>query len=107
MISEVTGASDDVIQNTGSYGFLGRCVREYRPFECCGLGDFKGAENMKKRGVPKNAGISDDIYENKGQKNGFRRYPTMFMKTSNLLVLSDDIYENKRFKHYSGGVPTA
>jgi hypothetical protein len=92
---EKLGISDDVPESEGSYWFSGRNVRKSRPFECNGLHDFKGGWSPKKRGVPKNAGISDDMYENKGQKNSYRGYPTMFMKTSNLTVLSDDIDENK------------
>ena len=92
---EKLGISDDVPESKGSYWFSGRNVRKSRPFECNGLRDFKGGWSPKKRGVPKNAGISDDMYENKGQKNSDRGYPTMFMKTGNLTVLSDDIDENK------------
>jgi hypothetical protein len=55
---------------------------------------LKGGWSPKKRGVPKNAGISDDMYENKGQKNSDRGYPTIYMKTGNLIVLSDDVDEN-------------
>jgi hypothetical protein len=34
------------------------------------------------------------MYENKGQKNSDRGYPTIYMKTGNLIVLSDDVDEN-------------
>ena len=63
---EKLGISDDVAESKESYWFSGRNVRKSRPFECNGLHDFKGGWSPKKRGVPKNAGISDDMYENKG-----------------------------------------
>jgi hypothetical protein len=81
---EKLGTSDDVAESTGSYWFSGRNVRKSRPFECNGLDDFQGGWSPKKRGVPKNAGISDDVYENKGQKKCLREHPTMFMKTHDL-----------------------
>jgi len=54
----------------------------------------EGNWRPKKRGLPKNAGISDDVYENKGQKKCLREYPTMSMKINDLAFLSDDADEN-------------
>jgi hypothetical protein len=36
---------------------------------------------MREKGGPKNEGISRDVYENKGQKNGPQRFLQKLMKT--------------------------
>jgi len=76
-------------------GFLAEMSETSDPLNAVAYTVLKGGWSPKKRGVPKNAGISDDMYENKGQKNSCRGYPTMFMKTGDLTVISDDIDENK------------
>jgi hypothetical protein len=45
------------------------------------LSDFLGTKKGKNRGVPKNAGISDDVYENKGGE-------------MSISGISDDVVEN-------------
>jgi hypothetical protein len=77
-------------------GFLAEMSEKASPLNAMAYTVLKGGWSPKKRGVPKNAGISDDMYENKGQKNSDRRYPTIYMKTGNLIVLSDDVDENKQ-----------
>ena len=76
-------------------GFLAEMSETSDPLNAVAYTVLKGGWSPKKRGVPKNAGISDDVYENKGQKNSDRGYPTIYMKTGNLTVISDDIDENK------------
>ena len=77
-------------------GFLVEMAEKAGPLNAMAYMILRGGWSPKKRGVPKNAGTSDDMYENKGQKNSDRGHPTMFMKTSNLTVLSDDVDENKQ-----------
>jgi hypothetical protein len=45
----------------------------------------------EKSGVPKNAGISNDVYENKGQNKS-------------LLGMSNDVYENRKLSCFSEDV---
>jgi hypothetical protein len=79
----------------GATGFVAEMSEKAGPLNAMGYMILRGVGARKKRGIPKNAGISDDIYENKEPKNCYRGYPTMFMKTSKLTALSDDIDENK------------
>ena len=79
----------------GVTGFLAEMSEKAGPLNAMAYAISRGVGAREKRGVPKNAGISDDLCENKGQKNSYRGYPTMFMKTGNLTVPSDDIDENK------------
>jgi hypothetical protein len=79
----------------GVTGFLAEMSEKAGPLNAMAYAISRGVGAREKRGVPKNAGISDDMYENKGQKNSDRGYPTIYMKTGNLTVISDDIDENK------------
>jgi len=79
----------------GVTGFLAEMSEKAGPLNAMAYAISRGVGAREKRGVPKNAGISDDMYENKGQKNSDRGYPTIYMKTGNLTVLSDDMDENK------------
>jgi len=79
----------------GDAGFLAEMSEKAGPLNAMAYAISRGVGAREKRGVPKNAGISDDMYENKGQKNSDRGYPTIYMKTGNLTVLSDDMDENK------------
>jgi hypothetical protein len=46
---------------------------------------FRGAqEGLKKRGDPKNEGMSNDVYENKGPEISLCELETMLMKTKDL-----------------------
>ena len=54
-----------------------------------------GEEKSKKGGTPRNEGISDDIYENKGRKKEGWESPTIVLKTIILYLLSEDVDENK------------
>ena len=47
--------------------------------------DFGGVqEGSEKKGAPKNEGMSNDVYENKGQKNRHFGLETMLLKTNKL-----------------------
>ncbi len=48
------------------------------------LGRIDEGRVQKKRGAPKNEGISNDVYENKGRKKGLPLPVNMLLKTSNL-----------------------
>ena len=48
----------------------------------------------KKRG-PQIEGKSNDVYENKGRKNGVGVSLMMLLKTNQLTVFSDDVVEQK------------
>ena len=64
-------------------GFLAEMSEKASPLNAMAYTVLKGGWSPKKRGVPKNAGISDDMYENKGQKKF-------------LSGISDDVYENRQ-----------
>jgi hypothetical protein len=64
-------------------GFLAEMAEKSDPLNAIAYTVLKGGWSPKKRGVPKNAGISHDMYENKGQKKF-------------LSGISDDVYENKQ-----------
>ncbi len=87
--------SNDVPENNGSYGILGTYVRKGRPFEYNGLRDFTGGWTPEKSGVPKNAGISNDVYENKGRKKLPARMSNDVDENKQLVTLANDVFEKK------------
>ena len=50
-------------------GFMAEMSEKSDPLNAMAYAISRGVGAREKRGVPKNAGISDDLYENKGQKN--------------------------------------
>jgi len=50
---------------------------------------------MKKRGTPENAGISRDVYENKGRKKSRRESLEMLMKIKKLYTFLEMFVQNK------------
>jgi len=77
---EKLGVSDDVSQNKQLRGVSDHLSKSERT-EMKELSDFLGTKKGKNRGVPKNAGISDDVYENKGGE-------------MSISGISDDVVEN-------------
>ncbi len=55
----------DIQENKGAYAFLTGAWSKINSFEISGLATLRGP---RKKGDPKNAGISVDVCENKGQK---------------------------------------
>ena len=58
-----------------------RCSLKYKDLAISG-----GQETAEKRGSPKNEGISDDVYENKWQKNLYSGPVQKLQKTSKLFI---------------------
>jgi hypothetical protein len=69
--------------------------QKYMLLNCQELVDSMGAGWREEKGGPKNEGISNDVYENKGQKIFPLECLTICMKTKKLRGLSSDIDENK------------
>lgn len=59
--------SNDVTERKETYMFFAKNDRKPKSLKYKCLLDLSGGESEEKSGVPKNAGISNDVYENKGQ----------------------------------------
>ncbi len=53
----------------------------------------RGAGALKKKGAPKNEGISNDVYENKRQKNSLSSMSNDVIESNRLVSFSDYIDE--------------
>jgi hypothetical protein len=72
-----------------------RCSLKYKDLAISG-----GQETAEKRGSPKNEGISDDVYENKGKKNLYSGPVQKLQKTSKLFISVKMLLKNKAVIFY-------
>jgi hypothetical protein len=56
---------------------------------------LRGPGGLRKKGDPKNEGMSNDVYENKGREISSNESETMLMKTKKLSVSCYDVDEKK------------
>jgi hypothetical protein len=59
------------------------------------LRDFTGGWTLEKRGTPKNEGISNDVYENKRQKNSLSSMSNDVIESNRLIGFSEYVTEKK------------
>ena len=77
---------------------------EDHPIENTGVIDVLESVEVKMKGTPKNAGVSGDVDENKGQQKLGGESPEMLLKTGKLSRFSGDVIENARDDGFHRGL---